>query len=206
MSYLKNISRLSAADNLGGVLTIQVARRADVQNIPDPVDGVVYGDIDFLPGKGFVTWEVTLETASADSAGRTSREGSSRSNKLPFVVPKDRADLRAMLEAASEDEFIVLFTSANGVQKLFGLPYAPVQFRFSATSGAKVSDLNHYSCEFFYDGPENMFEYDGTVSMAPEGPAPALVYSNGELIASLSPGQVLNIDTDFDFDFEIAGT
>lgn len=197
---------MNAADNIGGILSLQIARKADIETIPEPVDGVVYGDIDFFPGKGWTIWDVTLESGSANSTGRATREGSSRGNKIPFTVPKGRAFLQAMFEAASEDEFIVLFTDANGTQRIFGLLYAPVQFRFDYTSGGQVADLNHYACEFYYDGPENMFEYDGTVALAPAGAAPALVYSNGVLIASLTPGQVLNLDSDFDFSFEIIGT
>lgn len=206
MSYLSPISRLSQADNLGGILTIQVARKVDISLMSDPVDGVVYGDITFFPGTGFITWDVTGETARATSQNRTSREGPSKGNRLPFVVPKDRPELRRMFEMAEEDELVVLYKDANGKQRIFGLLDAPVRFRFDHDSGGSHADLNHYRCEFYYDGPDNMFEYQGAISAAPGGAAPATVTVNGVTVASLQPGETINFDTDFEFDFQIVGT
>lgn len=206
MSYLSAIARLSQSDNLGGILTIQVARKVDIESMSDPVDGVVYGDITFFAGAGFVTWEVTGESARATSRSRASREGPSKGNRLPFVVPKDRADLRRMFELAEEDELVVLYKDATGKQRLFGHLDAPVRFRFDHDSGGSHADLNHYECEFYYDGPDNMFEYNGAISAAPSGGAPAVVNVNGVTIASLQPGETLNLDSDFDFDFQIVGT
>lgn len=206
MSYLQSISRLSQADNLGGILTIQVARKVDISSMSDPVDGVVYGDIIFFPGAGFVTWDVTSESPSANTRSRTTREGPSKDNRLTFVVPKDRPELRRMFEMAEEDELLVLYKYANGKQRIFGLLDAPVQFRFDHDSGGSHADLNHYSCELFYDGPDNMFEYQGSITAAPAGAAPATVTVNGVSVASLQPGQTINFDTDFEFDFQIVGT
>lgn len=202
MSYLKAIKRLSATDNLGGVLSLRVARKADIISIPEPVAGVVNGDINFLPGRGWILWDVTR--ASADSTNKLSREGASKSNKLPFVIAKDRDDLLPMFRQAEDDEFIVLRKDASGKNKLFGLLYAPVRFRYDHTTGTENPDLNHFSCEFFYDGPDNVFDYDGSVPSAPAGPAPALVMYNGAVIAALEPGEVLNIISEFGFtDFYI---
>lgn len=199
MSYLQSIARLSQADNLGGILSIQVARKVDIASMSDPVDGVVYGDITFFPGTGFVSWEVTSETPTANSQSRTSREGPSKGNRLTFIIPKDRPDLRRMFEFAEEDEFVTLYKYANGKQRIFGGLHAPVQFRYNHSSGGSHSDLNHYSCEFYYDGPDNMFEYNGVISAAPAGTAPAIVKYNGAAIASLAPGDVLNITSNFGF-------
>ncbi len=51
MSYLKNITRAYGTSNLGGLLTIQVARKDDIESIPEPVNGVVYGDIVLKPAR-----------------------------------------------------------------------------------------------------------------------------------------------------------
>lgn len=205
MGYLSNINSFSGS-NIGGILVLQVARASDIDTIPDPVSGVVYGDILFKPGKAFVTWRVTHETASTKSTGKKSREGTSKSNSLPFYIPKDRAVIRAMLDIASDDELIVLFQDANGNYKLFGLKDSPVRFEYTASSGSKTADSNHYECNFFYDGPDNMYEYNGAVSTAPAGSAPAIVRVNGVVIASLLPGEIIDFNTDFTFDFAIVGT
>lgn len=206
MSYLSTIARLSSADNLGGLLTIQVARKADIVSIPEPVDGVVYGDITFLPGKGFVTWDTTTETASASSSGRQTREGSSRGNKLPFNIPKDRTGLREMFLAAEDDELIVLYNDASGNQRLFGLLDSPVKFRFDHDSGSGHADLNHFACEFYYTGPDNVYSYNGAISTPPAGTAPSIVRVNGVVVATLAPGQIIDFTTPFTFAFTIVGT
>lgn len=206
MSYLKNITRFSGSGNLGGILTIQVARAADVDSIPDPVAGIVFGDIVLKAGKSFYTWQVTDETAEANTRGNPTPEGFSKDNTLPFFIPKDRSDIRDMLEGATEDELIVLFKDGNGKQKLFGLLDHPVQFEYSTNSGAAHADRNGYSCRFYYKGPENIFEYNGTLPTAPAGAAPAIVRVNGTVVASLQPGESIDFDTDFEFDFAIVGT
>lgn len=188
---------------MGGLLSIQVARTADIESIPEPVNGIVYGTIVFKPEKGFVTWLVTDESANADSDNRASREGSVKLNRLPFSIPKGNAAMRDMLEQASDDEFIILYKDANGKQWLFGLLYAPVEFEYSYNSGTARADKNAYTCRFFYDGPDNYFEYNGALAIAPAGPAPAIVIVNGEVIATLSPGETLSLDSDFDFTFQV---
>jgi hypothetical protein len=197
MGYLSNINRLSAADNIGGILDIQVARKVEVALVKDPVAGVVYGPITMVGAAGFVTWQVTGETPGTNSTGRAGNQGTSKGNRLKFSIPKDRASLRAMFEQASEDEFVVLYRDANGQQKIFGSPASPVQFRFNHSSGDTPGSKNGYECEFYFDGPENMFEYNGAITSAPAGPAPAIVNFNGAAIASLAPGETLNITSEY---------
>lgn len=199
MSYLQNISRFTTADNLGGIIEIKVARKAEVTLIGAPVAGIVYGNIDFLPDTGFVTWAVTHDTPGADSNSRQSREGTSKNNRLKFSVPKYRPDIEDMFEQATDDEFIVLFTDANGKQKLFGLLESPVKFRFNHSTGNNTSGKNGYEGEFYYEGPQNMFEYNGDIPAAPAGPLPAVVSFNGVAIASLAPGETLNITSEYSF-------
>jgi hypothetical protein len=203
VNYLQPITHLYATDNLGGLLDLQVARKADVNLIPDPVNGVVYGNITFFQN-GFVSWSPTQESQGLDSNSRVGREGASKANRVKLRVPKNRADLRTMFLLAESDEFIIIFKDANGKQWLFGLVDTPVRFRFDQTSGTAQGDLNHYAGEFYYDGPDNLFEYNGAISTAPAGTAPAIVRFNGDVIASLAPGEVLDIDSEFGYtDFYI---
>jgi hypothetical protein len=205
VSYLKNISPFRGVSNLAGIYDIRVAIKSTILSMAEPIAGVVYGDIAFLEGHGFYTWAVTIETPGTNSEAIISREGTARGNRIRFSIPKDRADLRHMFDLASDDEFIVLYKDNNGKQHVFGLPYAPVRFRSNHNSGTEHSNKNGYDCEFYYDGPENMFEYNGAVTVAPGSGAPALVRVNGVVIAQLSPGEILDIDSDFDFDYEIIG-
>lgn len=198
MGYVQAIKRLYKADNLGGLQQLQVCRKADIVAIPDPSAGTIYGNITFAAGAGFVPWEVSLETGYIQSQDVNTKEGASKRNVLAFTIPKGRADLREMFLRMEADEFIVLFME-NGKQKIFGQLHAPVLFSFSHESGKQFSDLNAYTARFYYDGPDNVFDYNGAVGTPPTGPAPALVKFNGATIASLQPGETLEILSDYSF-------
>lgn len=198
VGYLNTIIHLKGEDNLGGLQQIMVCRKADITLIPDPVGGIVYGDITFGPGGAFVQWDVTLESSVIQSQEVVTKEGSSKRNSLAFTIPKGRSDLRNMFTRMEKDEFVVLFLE-NGKQKLFGQLHAPVLFSFSHSSGKKFSDLNAFEGRFYYDGPDNVFYYDGDTGTPPAGPAPSIVMFNGEVIASLQPGETLNILSDYSF-------
>ena len=198
MSYLTAITRSPGQSNMGGIFEIRVARKADISNMPAPVNGIIYGDIDFLPGRGFHTWQVIHQSAGADGDARQTREGDSRQNRLSFKIPKVNAVLTALFGQMVNDEFVLLFTDSKG-QKVFGQLSAPARFSYNIRSGQASTDLNHYECEFYYAGPDNIHEYNGTVSSAPAGPAPAIVRFNGSAIAVLAPGETLNITSDYSF-------
>lgn len=204
MSYLTSITRLYKQDNLGGLLTLQIIRAADVESMGDPVESVIYGTITPKAGKAFVSWQCIIETASARSQSRSSMHGAVKNNVLPFMLPKDRSTIKAQLDQAEADEFIVLFKDANGVQKVFGTLNAPVRFEFDHNTGAQFASLNAYDCRFYYNGPDNLYHYNGALPAPATGAAPAIVKFNGTAIASLAAGETLNIISDFGFtDFYI---
>ena len=203
MSYLQNINSLGGDSNIGSLISMQVARATDIESMNDPDNDTVYGDIVFKAGKGFVTFGFTSESPRFSSNGKDSQEGSLRENRLDFLLPRDAAVIRDILSRMEEDNFVVLYTDANGKQKVFGSPAFPVSFRYSRDSGARVSDLNHYACVFYSDGPENDFFYEGTITTAPAGAAPVIIKVNGVVVTSAQPGDTVLFTSDFDFDFEI---
>lgn len=181
------------------MLTILVIRKDDVESIPEPSYGTVYGDITLKAGKAFVSWKVTIESPRTKSDSRKSREGTTKGNLLNFLIPKDRPEIKAQLDQAEDDEFIILYTDANSKAKLFGLLDTPVKFQYNHDSGGSIADFNSYECSFYYDGPDNIFHYNGDLPSAPGGSAPAIVLYNGSPIASLQPEETLNIISDFGF-------
>ena len=205
MGYVLPIARLSNSDNLAGLLEIQVCPKSLITAIPTPVNGTVYGDITFAPGAAFSKWEATLERARMSTQKDRTPDGYSAKNQLPFRIPKDRADLRYMFELMERDEFIVIIKYPNGKQKIFGTLNRPVQFLFNHDSGETFDSKNEYECTFYFEGPDNVFFYDGSVGVPPVGPAPVVVKINGMVIAVLTPGQTINILTDYDWEdfFEI---
>lgn len=175
---------------------MKVCRKADIASIPDPVGSEIFGDITFNGAGAFFLWEVTLSSARIQNPTTQTTEGATKKNTLPFSIPKDRSDLRDMFRMMEEDEFIVLFVE-NGRQKIFGTLEKPVKFIASHDSGADIGDKNAIACQFYYSGPDNIFFYSGTGGVPPAGPAPSIVKFNGTTIASLAPGETLNINSDY---------
>ena len=199
MGYLQNINRLSGVDNLGGIITFQVFRASEIQSIGDPIDGTIYGDIVMQAGKTCYIWECTMESGRFASSTILSREGTAKQNRKNFIIPKDRPGIKAMLDQAELDEFVVLYTDSNGQKILFGTPSAPIRFQFNYDTGTTFAALNSYNCSFYFDGPDNRYFYNGTIPAPVPGAAPSVVKFNGLPIASLAAGDTLNIISEFGF-------
>ena len=198
MSYITAVKRLTG-DNLAGLLQLQVCRAADIVSIPEPVNNIIYGNIVFAAGAGMQPWDVTLESPKIQSQKSITKEGSTTRNTLPFSIPKDTAAVGDMLRRMEDDEFIVLFRYANGDQKIFGQKHAPVRFSYEHDSGDSFSSKNAYQCQFYYQGPDNIFFYPGTGGTPPAGAAPAQIRLNGTPWFTANPGQIVNVVSDFDF-------
>ena len=199
MNYLIDIARLSQS-NIGGLVKIQVARKADVINIPEAVDGVIYGNIEFQQGKGFITWYVADQSMEMISEGVDSRDGIVKNNQLPFVIAKDRAELKSVLDKALDDEFIVLYRDGNGKSKLLGSLSAPARFAYTHQSGTNRSARNSYNCRFYHEGNENLAFYEGNIANAPVGGAPVIIQWNGVFQIAAQAGDVVNILSEFKID------
>jgi hypothetical protein len=184
---------------MGGVLKLQVVRKADVKIIPQPVSGIIYGALQLNEGASTYNWAVSYQSAGITSVSSQKREGISKESELVFFVTGDSEDLRSMFETASLDEFIVLFQYPNTVQKIFGTIQAPVQFAFDHDSGTSTAARHGYTCRFFYSGPDNSFFYRADMPAAPTGPAPSVVEFNDVVIAILQPGEKLKITSDYSF-------
>lgn len=204
MAYLSNIDRIAPGGQLGGVITIDLVRKADVLSMPSPQSGAINGAVVLKAGASFVRWLVKQRSSGIASAARITREGAAKDNRLSFFISLDREEVRAMLELAEHDEFIVIYKYANGKLKIFGTLEAPVLFEFSHNSGNAPAEQNGNNCSFYYNGPDNTYFYNATAPTITPGTAPAIVNFNGAPIASLAPGQVLNIESEFGFtDFYI---
>lgn len=197
MSYLSNISRFSNEDNLAGLTTIQVIRKAELTAIPAPVNGTIYGALSYALGAGFVTWQCKLETPRITTEDQPGREGNPKRNTLRLTIPKDRSDLRHLFSLMVKDEFVIIFKE-NGKSKIFGQLHAPVRFTWNHDSGASYDQLNAYECQFYYTGPDNIYFYEGELT-ASEGTSPAFVRFNGVAIATLQPGEILDITSDYSY-------
>jgi hypothetical protein len=203
MSYLQDIDAMGT-DNLGGVTELRVARTADIESMPEPVHGVMYGDITFKAGKGWALWKVTQTSARFAGQARNSQEHVWKDNSLAFVIAKDRVAVRRMLDLAQEDTLVALYKDGNGAVKVYGSLDEPVRFRYTAQSGAGPGQRNEYACELWSEGADNTWFYNGDIESAPAGTPPAIVrLGDGTLLATLAPGETFVITSGFTFGFRI---
>lgn len=195
MSYVIPISR-QERDNLSGIVQLRVARVDDVVTFPRVIGGRIAGDIAFSPGAGFVPWEVIQETAFFRSEPVDSMEGPARDGRLSFIITQAEETL---LERMERDRFIVNYLDANLKPVVFGSPSSPVLFRYSHHTGTMGGGRNEFSGMFFSTAPNNKAIYTGVISDF----EPMLVIRSGsidgEVLATLSEGQSLNLDSDFYF-------
>lgn len=206
MTYLSEIARLTSS-NIGGVVELKVARVDDIASMPNPDDDTIYGDINFKTGGGWHSWWPTSQTIGVSSQNADGMEGDYKMNSMPFIISKDRQGIKAMLDKAEQDDFIVLFKDGNGNPKIFGTIDRPVKFSFSQSTPEAHSSRNAYSCQFTYSGPDNIYFYDGAVPAAPSGPAPVVLKWNGVTIGTAQPGDTINIISEFVYDdFDITPT
>lgn len=203
--YLTDISH-PGGGNTGSIIELKLTPISDVQGEPIRKGDTLYGDFTFQTGKGFATWRVASQTAGMESTSKDDQEGISKDSKIVFMIPKDRAGIRQMLDLAEQDKFIVSYKDANGNIRIFGSRKRPVSFLYSRNTGTTTAGMNAFRCEFYYTGPQNDFFYNTEVPTPPAGTAPAIVRVNGTVVATLQPGESINFDSDFDFDFEIVGT
>ncbi|GHE64859.1 hypothetical protein [Roseivirga thermotolerans] len=205
MSYLSEIARLTS-QNIGGVNpSLKLVRSNDVAVYPSIIDGKVTDEIALKPGVGWVEWFCTSQTAGIRSRHVDGSEGNARALDLGFVISKDTAVKANQLERASDDSFIVLFRDANGQLKVFGTKEKPVRFKFDLATGNNIRALNGFSCSFYYSGPDNSAFYlaEDPEVLDPDVPAPVIIQWNDgvtiQTIAVASPGDVVRINSDFDY-------
>ena len=109
-----------------------------------------------------------------------------------------------MMDSAEQDEFVVLYKDANFSYKLFGTLENPVRFSYSYDTSARHAGRNGYSCEFRYEGPDNIFFYEGAIALPPVGAPPVIIRWNGQVIGTAQPGAIVDLDSEFKYsDFKI---
>lgn len=205
MSYLRSVDDFTD-ENFPGILNISVVKVSDVLTYPDQIDGIAIEQLVFKPGKDFVRWRATHNTAVFNSQGRDSRAGIIRNQELPFILPKTSL-LDTMLTKAERDEFIVLVEDKNGFRELFGSIDKPVRFRYDRTSGSS-SGRNQYSCTFYSEATGNKLIYPATFSIETDFTlAPPVIIRRGSIdgpvLAVASAGSTVVITSPYSFGYQL---
>jgi len=204
MSYMKNISRLGG-DNLGGLIELKVAPASSISKIPDPVNGTVYGDVVFVAGFSWHTWQVQFNNLGITAKSKSSQEGNYRDYQLPFIIPGNNPEITRILRQAEQDQFIILVKDTENRQKIVGSLDAPLLFNCDFDSGRSARNLKGYECEFYSEAQEVDFFYEGGVAPPAGSVQPAMVLrGDGQVLAALQPGDIFYVTSGFSFGFRVS--
>jgi hypothetical protein len=200
---LQNIPIFSN-DNLGSVYSLRVARVQDIAAIPDPVDGIVAENITFLGGSGFFSWYFTSETGQVRIRNRQSQEGPRITSELSGFIPRRDAQLQQLMDYCRNHHFVLLIRQGDGKDHLFGSLEQPLRFEVDFETGQNPSSRPGYAFRFFTEGVDVLNRYSGSVTIPGAGQNPAIVrWDDGELIATLNPGETLEVSSGFSHDFNL---
>jgi hypothetical protein len=205
MSYLRNIAPLDD-ENLPGLITISVVKKDDILSYPASLEGIAVEEITFKPGKDWIRWSATYNTANFINRSNDSDQGIIREQELPFVLPKSSA-IEAMLSKAERDEFIVLVQDKNGFRELFGSFQKPVRFSYDKQTGSS-SGRNQYDCRFFSEaiGNKLIYPYDFTNGADFSNAQPVIIRRgaiDGPVLAVAPAGSTVVITSPYSFGFQM---
>lgn len=197
MSYVLPKYSLEA-ENLSGILQINIARASEISSFPARIGNILLGDIGFVAGAGFVTWHVIQGSSSFQDNSQDSMEGIYRSGSLPFSLPARMID-ELQLNRMESDAFVILFKDMNQKVSIWGSPERPLRFRYAHGTGSLGSGRNDYSCSFSNTAKGNIFRYDGAVVFTDPKVIILSETPRGDIIATLSEGESYELDGDFFF-------
>jgi hypothetical protein len=146
MTYINSILSLES-ENLSGCVRLRIARLADILAYPRNIGGKLISDIEFLPGKNWISWTPIEGTFLFQCQHQESMEGISRTHSIQFTLPAKEVD-EYILETMQYDKLIALVTDRNYNNFVFGTPNIPLKFRYNRSSGNTRSGRNEYACFF----------------------------------------------------------
>jgi len=148
MAELTHINRTNE-NNLGGGKYIEIIPVEDVSVFPDAIDCQIINCIDLLPGKEWYKIEFTHGTQEFTEQTVEENGAEAFAQQLTGIIPKERADVFAVLKAMQHKRFLVNIRDQNGTEILMGTLNEGVKMNITdRTTGADVPDRNQYTITF----------------------------------------------------------
>lgn len=197
MSYLRPFD-LPESANLAGILQLRLARVDDIATFPRIIGGKLHGNITFKAGLGWVTWGVIYSSDSFTASSLDSMEGPAKSQRLSFIL-SSRTTEEILLDRMERDRWIAYYLDANLNPVVIGTPDRPLTFRYSYSSGSLIQGRNQYDCSLSSEARDNRAIYTGTLT--DYDPKVVIRYNSpdGDIIATLSEGDEIDFDGEFDY-------
>lgn len=147
--------------NRGGNETIWFAPISDVENIPDPVEGIIEDNISLASGKTFFQGYASNGTLVAEDDPVEVNNGLSFPNSVKGRVPKDNPQTLILFIQMMRKRFLVLKSDMNGMVKSYGSIGNGMRFRFKTLNPADAAGYNGYEWEFYRTSDEPAWFYSG---------------------------------------------
>lgn len=210
---MRNINFVTG-DNLGGLSLFYYADADDIAYIPAAINGIISDDILMKEGKVFYAFRATQGTLGFSEPMKENRIGSLYSPEFKGFVPKDTPQLQQAFAEITGRRLVILYRDNNGQWKLVSSKAYWLTFERSLDTGTAASSRNGLGFSFKGDTPEAAPFYTGAFTVSETGIiSPPVVPVNGGvcriirgdglLLATLTPGQDLIIESGFSFGFRI---
>lgn len=194
-------------DNYGGFYRILIALRKDVIGLI-PFNGIMAAPSQATVDDHFEEIVITRDTGSHVETEEYSAHGSYFNQRISFIIPKDRQDVRAKMMKYKDAEVVVLIQDNNLYLKLIGTDKFPLRLLRDFSTRNQVSERAGFN--FNIGGntkTESAFVTGINLGLQPADPAPTGVAyirrNDGTLIATINAGQSFYISSPYSWSYNI---
>ncbi|MDJ1472854.1 hypothetical protein [Xanthocytophaga flava] len=210
---MKNINQLPG-DNLGGVESFFYADADEIEYIGAPINGVISPDIIMKSGKVFYSFRPSQGTLGFKEQQNDTKAGPIFTQELKGYVPRDSADLQSALLDLYGRRLVVIYRDNNGLLKLVGDKDFYLTFEADLDTGTNPTNRNGISFTLKGTSPKAAPFYGGSFTVSESGiisppvkpPVDGVCQifrADGQVLATLLPGQNVILKSAFSFDLDI---
>lgn len=136
--------------NPGGLVTLYVIRRSDIETFPAvSADGVtITAAIVPKEGKGFAKWDLEMDTAELTHKSSGDPGSQSVETELEVYISRGKASIDAVIQNCINGKFVVIGVDAQGQKRIGGNVVRPLTFSHEYKGGKKLTDKNGTTIKF----------------------------------------------------------
>jgi hypothetical protein len=178
MDFIDIPKNLPAGENMGGLIQkVFFAYHADVLTWPTkPIapatveeNGVLTGELAMVTGKRFFEMYITDDSGELTFESVGEKDGKSFVVHLSFFHPGLQKKLLGFMNAAKNENLVLVAVDNNGQQFILGDQYRPATFEAApdgSGTGKETASRRGISLEFTYK-TANIYTYEGSVPLTP---------------------------------------
>jgi len=136
------------AYNPGGYREFLFLPDYSIETFPMILNGSAQVPVGLAPGATWFAGYSTPETLSFTEESKTDANGTWYQQVISGFAPGDKPELVALMENLEKGRFLVMLRDSQGIRRLVGTPYSPLELQSNFNSGDKRSDLKGFAFKF----------------------------------------------------------